>query len=104
MKTVVIARSEATKRSDFKNRLLRILRILAKTSPKALLIIFVQEYRNFISPFLGQNCRFFPSCSHYAEEAISKKGSLVGLAMSIARILKCHPFHPGGFDPVEREL
>jgi hypothetical protein len=52
---------------------------------------------------LGPCCRFQPSCSLYAEEAITKKGALVGSALAVKRLLKCHPFNPGGFDPLESE-
>ena len=65
------------------------------------LLFFLRVYRRLVSPFLGENCRFFPSCSAYAEEAVLKKGALAGSWISAKRILKCHPFYPGGFDPVE---
>jgi putative membrane protein insertion efficiency factor len=58
-------------------------------------------YRTALSPLLGNCCRFYPSCSHYAEEAFQKKGWLAGALMTCRRLAKCHPFHPGGFDPVE---
>lgn len=58
-------------------------------------------YRAAVSPFLGNCCRFTPSCSHYAEEAFQKKGWAAGALLSARRLLKCHPFHSGGFDPVE---
>jgi uncharacterized protein len=60
----------------------------------------IRAYQILISPFLGQNCRFFPSCSHYALEAIEIHGSLRGTGLAITRICRCHPFHPGGYDPV----
>ncbi|MGA7952880.1 MAG: membrane protein insertion efficiency factor YidD [Gloeobacterales cyanobacterium] len=60
----------------------------------------IRAYQLVISPFLGQNCRFFPSCSHYALEAIEVHGSLRGTGLAIRRICRCHPFHPGGYDPV----
>lgn len=67
--------------------------------------IFLQTmfkiYRAAVSPFLGNRCRFFPSCSHYAEEAVMRKGALKGAALTAMRLLKCNPLHPGGFDPVE---
>jgi putative membrane protein insertion efficiency factor len=57
-------------------------------------------YQLVVSPFLGPCCRFYPSCSAYASEAILKYGALKGGAMACRRLLKCHPFHPGGVDPV----
>ena len=57
-------------------------------------------YRMLISPLLGAGCRFEPSCSHFAEEAIARHGFFRGTALALARIGRCHPFHPGGYDPV----
>lgn len=57
-------------------------------------------YQKILSPFLSPSCRFYPSCSHYAREAIEKRGIFYGLSLTIIRILKCQPFHPGGYDPV----
>jgi putative membrane protein insertion efficiency factor len=58
-------------------------------------------YRYWISPFLGSACRFEPTCSEYASTAISRYGVLRGLKLVACRLLKCHPFHPGGVDPVK---
>ena len=66
-----------------------------------LFLFLIKTYRALISPFMGKNCRFIPSCSVYAEEAIQKKGFLTGSMLAIKRISKCHPYHVGGFDPVE---
>jgi putative membrane protein insertion efficiency factor len=69
---------------------------------KKLLIFFIKLYKIFISPFLGNNCRFAPTCSEYAAEAIAKKGVVKGLYLSFCRILKCQPFSKkSGFDPVK---
>ena len=65
-----------------------------------LLIRLIQGYRYLISPLLGQNCRFLPTCSAYAIEAIQTHGALAGCVYSVKRLLKCHPWHPGGLDPV----
>jgi putative membrane protein insertion efficiency factor len=67
---------------------------------KKLVIIFIKFYQYSISPLLGKNCRYYPTCSAYALEAVKKYGSLKGTALAIKRILRCHPFHAGGFDPV----
>jgi len=63
------------------------------------LIFNIKLYKYFISPFLGNNCRFYPTCSQYAIDAIEKYGVCKGITKAIIRILKCHPFHPGGCDP-----
>jgi len=60
----------------------------------------VRVYRRFISPMLGQNCRFYPSCSAYAEEALARFGAMRGGGLALWRLARCHPFHPGGVDPV----
>lgn len=65
-----------------------------------ILILFIGIYRYAISPFLGNNCRFHPSCSCYAHEAIERYGALHGGWMALRRLGRCHPWHEGGFDPV----
>ncbi|WP_417349324.1 membrane protein insertion efficiency factor YidD [Ferrimonas sp.] len=65
-----------------------------------LLIGFIRLYQKLLSPLLGQNCRFQPTCSQYAIEAITVHGCLKGSWLALRRILKCHPLHPGGRDPV----
>jgi putative membrane protein insertion efficiency factor len=65
-----------------------------------LFIAVLRVYRWTISPMLGPCCRFHPTCSHYAEEAIRRHGPLRGGFYSVRRLLRCHPWHPGGFDPV----
>ena len=60
----------------------------------------IKGYQRWLSPMLGQNCRFHPSCSNYSIEAIKVHGSLIGSWLSFKRILKCHPLHSGGLDPV----
>jgi len=68
---------------------------------KKLLILMIQFYRKYISSLKRPCCRFYPTCSEYALEAISKYGALKGGFLSIKRILKCHPFNKGGYDPVK---
>ncbi|PIP40539.1 MAG: membrane protein insertion efficiency factor YidD [Desulfobacterales bacterium CG23_combo_of_CG06-09_8_20_14_all_51_8] len=67
---------------------------------KYLLLIVIKVYQVLLSPVLGPSCRFYPSCSAYAMEAIGRYGAFKGGYLSIKRILRCYPFHPGGFDPV----
>ncbi len=67
---------------------------------KILLIRLIKGYKILISPMLPPSCRFQPTCSEYAMEAIERFGIFKGGAMAVMRILRCHPFHPGGYDPV----
>jgi len=60
----------------------------------------IQVYRYGISPFLGVRCRFEPSCSQYAVDALRSHGLLKGLWLAVCRVGRCHPWHPGGYDPV----
>ena len=64
------------------------------------LIGLLQIYKYAISPMLGRSCRFHPSCSEYAIEALERHGPAKGLWLAIRRIGRCHPWHPGGYDPV----
>ena len=68
---------------------------------KKILIYFIKTYKKFVSPLLKDSCRFYPTCSEYAIEAISKFGVLKGSIKSIYRILRCNPFNKGGYDPVK---
>jgi len=68
---------------------------------KYFLILAIRVYRATLSPLFGPCCRFTPSCSVYAEEALQNKGTLSGIKLTVSRLCKCHPFHPGGFDPVQ---
>ncbi|HJU06571.1 MAG TPA: membrane protein insertion efficiency factor YidD [Nitrospiraceae bacterium] len=63
-------------------------------------IALLYQYQRWVSPFLPPACRFEPTCSQYAIEAIRRHGIVLGLGWTICRVLKCHPFHPGGYDPV----
>ena len=67
---------------------------------KRLLIGALRLYRKSLSPFIGQQCRFEPTCSHYGEEAIAKHGALRGTILTVWRILRCGPWSKGGYDPV----
>ena len=67
---------------------------------KTLLLMLIRAYQYALRPLLGANCRFAPSCSDYAGEAIAKHGALKGSFLAGRRILCCHPYHPGGYDPV----
>lgn len=65
-----------------------------------LLIGLIRAYRYLLSPWMGTQCRFYPSCSHYGEEAIQHYGAIKGMGLIIWRLLRCNPWHPGGFDYV----
>jgi len=67
---------------------------------KNVIMTLLRFYKRRISPWLGENCRFYPSCSVYMLEAVEKYGAMKGVWLGIKRLAKCHPFHPGGYDPV----
>jgi putative membrane protein insertion efficiency factor len=67
---------------------------------KTPLLLLLRAYKLGVSPFLGQNCRFYPTCSDYAAEAIGRHGAWKGSILAGKRLCKCHPWHPGGLDPV----
>ncbi|WP_183353652.1 membrane protein insertion efficiency factor YidD [Geomonas silvestris] len=58
-------------------------------------------YQRYISPLKAPSCRFYPTCSHYSLQALEKYGPLKGVWLTVARIARCHPWHPGGYDPVK---
>lgn len=62
--------------------------------------LLIRAYQIALSPFLGASCRFHPSCSSYALEALERHGALRGSWLALRRLSRCHPWHPGGFDPV----
>lgn len=76
-----------------------MLRFLARL-PRMILVLLVRGYQVSISPLLPPSCRYFPSCSAYAVEALEKHGALKGSWLAARRILRCHPFAAGGYDPV----
>ena len=69
-------------------------------SMRSLLILLIRGYQLLISPLIGANCRFYPSCSCYAIEALDRHGAIKGGFLGLCRIAKCHPFNDGGYDPV----
>lgn len=71
-----------------------------KDLPRRLLIGFVVTYQRLLSPSLGRNCRFLPTCSQYALDALKARGALAGTMLALRRLGRCHPLHPGGYDPV----
>lgn len=67
---------------------------------KRFFLLLIKGYKRFISPTLPPRCRFYPSCSDYAYEAFERYGVIRGLAYTVYRVARCHPFNPGGYDPV----
>jgi len=68
---------------------------------KIIVLSLIKIYQKLISPIFGKKCRFYPSCSAYTAEAVEKYGTVRGCFLGFKRIIKCHPFNPGGFDPVK---
>jgi putative membrane protein insertion efficiency factor len=67
---------------------------------KSFFLLSIRFYRRFVSPALSPSCRYVPSCSVYTYEAVEKYGAIKGGWLGLKRILRCHPWHPGGYDPV----
>lgn len=67
---------------------------------RKVVLLLIRFYQTLISPLLGSNCRFYPTCSHYTYQAIEIHGMVRGGWLGVKRILRCHPFNPGGYDPV----
>ncbi|MBS4023322.1 MAG: membrane protein insertion efficiency factor YidD [Dethiobacter sp.] len=68
---------------------------------KTCILLLIKFYQKFISPLKGRSCRFEPTCSQYALQATERYGARKGIFMTAARICRCHPFNPGGYDPVK---
>lgn len=68
---------------------------------RQLCLLIIHGYRFMISPLLGPACRFEPTCSRYALDAVTRYGAFRGFGLAVVRLMKCHPFHPGGEDPVK---
>lgn len=76
--------------------------VLLRIDMKSIFLALIKFYRQYLSPFKGVSCcRFIPTCSEYAYQAIEKYGALRGGYLAVRRLLKCHPFHKGGYDPLE---
>ncbi|HBA73682.1 MAG TPA: membrane protein insertion efficiency factor YidD [Geobacter sp.] len=67
---------------------------------KSIMLLVIRVYQKLLSPLLPRACRFYPSCSEYSRESITRYGVIKGSLLTIIRVGKCHPFHPGGYDPV----
>ncbi len=78
--------------------LLRKIRM--KNLPSKAVVLLIKGYQKTVSPWLGQRCRFHPTCSNYCIDALQQHGMVSGLWLGLKRICKCHPLHPGGHDPV----
>jgi uncharacterized protein len=72
--------------------------------PSKIVMALIAVYSLLVSPFLGKNCRFYPSCSQYAKTAIQRFGLIYGSWLTLKRLLRCHPFNPGGIDEVPEEF
>jgi len=88
-------------RDWFKNLLREMSDLRYILKMRKILLCMIRLYRYLLSPLYPMSCRFTPTCSEYAMEAIQKYGSVTGLYLTARRLLRCHPFHPGGHDPVK---
>lgn len=87
------------KSAEYSNSLSQVSKLKHILAYPLLFIIYL--YRSLLSPIFGNNCRYLPTCSHYAEDALRKYGAFKGSMMTVKRLLRCHPWHDGGYDPVE---
>lgn len=72
--------------------------------PSRIIVFLIKLYQKYVSPILPPSCRFYPTCSHYAVDAFSRHGAFKGGYLSIKRLAKCNPLHPGGIDPAPEEF
>ena len=79
------------------------MKFVTSTLLQKILLWLVRGYQIAISPMFGPSCRFYPTCSNYAMDAIREHGALKGAMLAAVRLAKCHPWHPGGFDPVPKK-
>lgn len=70
---------------------------------KIFILLLIKGYQKFISPLFPPHCRFYPSCSEYGYQSVQTYGMFKGMWLTLVRICKCHPFHPGGYDPVTKK-
>ena len=80
--------------------MVKVIQVKVGQMVRLTLKILIRFYQIVLSPFVGQHCRFYPSCSNYALEAIQRQGSARGSWLAVKRLCRCHPWHPGGVDPV----
>ncbi len=85
------------------SRTIRKIFVLISSLLAIPLIFLIKQYQRFLSPMLGTSCRFYPTCSTYALQCYQNYGLVTGSLLSIKRLCKCHPFHPGGLDEVPLE-
>lgn len=83
--------------TSIKKNFRKVSRVIARP-----FIFIIKLYQWVFSPFVGQHCRFYPTCSHYMIEAIEKHTLIIGVPLGFKRLLKCHPWHEGGYDPVSK--
>jgi putative membrane protein insertion efficiency factor len=76
------------------------LRSVVIAAPRRALLALIMAYRYSFSPMIGRHCRYYPSCSEYAQEALAKYGAYIGARLALKRLCRCHPWRPGGYDPV----
>ncbi len=78
-------------------------KLIKKLSPANLFIFLIKAYQILFRPYVGHNCRFTPSCSDYALESFRRHGFIKGMALTVSRVTRCHPWSPGGIDEVPKK-